>query len=505
MAEFETIIGLEIHVQLKTKSKMFSACPVPAANAAPNSVIDEVTMALPGTLPVPNEKALAWAVQAAYALGCTVPEETKFDRKSYFYPDLPKGYQISQYDQPIGHDGKLVFSLDDKPTEIKIERVHLEEDTGKLFHPETGDYSLIDYNRAGVPLLEIVTEPDFRSPQAAKTFLQELRLLLRYLGISDADMEKGQLRCDANISLRPILPVSHPSRDLLYPKTEIKNINSFRAVERALAYEVERQRALWEKETPPERSATRGWDDDVGATVAQREKEAVHDYRYFPEPDIPLISFTPAWLEQQRQLIEELPAQRRTRFVTDISFTPKDAEALVMQHQLADYAEKVVSELKEWLKTEFPDDHGAVWHRDKAALAKLMANWLINIHAGILAKDNRTIEETGVTPENFAELLALVHAKDITKSVAQKVLEEMEATGNDPSNIIERDSLWSESAAADLETVVAKVIAANPKVVADYRTGKTNAAQFLVGQIMKETKGTVDAGEVLKMVVHKLG
>lgn len=505
MAAFETIIGLEIHVQLKTQSKMFSPCPVPTGTPAPNTYVDAVTMGLPGTLPVPNETALAWAVQAAYALGCTVPEETKFDRKSYFYPDLPKGYQISQYDEPIGHGGALSFVLGGAPTSIRIERLHLEEDTGKLFHPAEGDYSLIDYNRAGVPLVEIVTEPDFRSPAAAKAFLQELQLLMRYLGISDADMEKGQLRCDANISLRPILPGDHPEADRLYPKTEIKNLNSFRAVERALEYETERQQKLWDAGTPPDTQTTRGWDDVKNETVAQREKEAVHDYRYFPEPDIPRISFSADWLADQRQQVDELPSQRRERFVTSIGFTPADATLLVERRAVADYAEKVVSELKEWLKTENPDTDRGGWTERKQEYSKIIANWLLNAHAGVLTQQRRDITATKITPENFAELLTYVAAKKITKTVAQRVLEEMEAAGTDPSDIIEREKLWTQTADVDLAAIVSTVIAANPKVVADYRSGKTNAVQFLVGQVMKECKGVADAAEVREMMVHQLG
>lgn len=502
--ELETIIGLEIHVQLKTKSKMFSACPVPAAQAGLNTAIDGLTMALPGTLPVPNDTALAWAVQAAYALGCTVPTETKFDRKSYFYPDLPKGYQISQYDRPIGHDGVATFTFEGSPTEVRIERLHLEEDTGKLFHPERGEYSLIDYNRAGTPLIEIVTEPDFRSPQTAKAFLQELQLLMRYLGVSDADMEKGQLRCDANISLRPMLAGEDEQRRVMYPKTEIKNLNSFRAVERALEYEVGRQRTLWEHDTPPERQSTRGWNEVSGETVLQREKESANDYRYFPEPDIPLISFAPDWLDHQRAAIGELPAQRRARFVSAISFTPDDAQLLVDNRLLADYAERVVSELKAWLKTEYPDRHDEVWKKDKAVFAKMIANWLTNTFVGILARAGRSITETRVSAENFAELLVFIHAKKITKTVAQRVLEEMEATSDKPSKIIEREQLWSDAAAIDLTAVVATVITNNPKVVEDYRAGKANAAQFLVGQVMKECQGRADATEVREMIIRQL-
>lgn len=505
MTTYEIIIGLEVHVQLITKSKMFSACSVPPPNAAPNTYVDPVTLALPGTLPVPNETALAWAVRAAYALGCTVSAQTKFDRKSYFYPDLPKGYQISQYDQPIGHDGELLFSYRDVSQKVHIERLHVEEDTGKLFHPASGDYSLVDFNRAGVPLLEMVTEPDLRSPESAKAFLQELQLIMRYLGISDADMEKGQLRCDANISLRPATAATPEQVERLYPKTEIKNLNSFRSVERALQFEVGRQEQLWEKGTPPTKQSTRGWNEASGQTVAQREKEAVQDYRYFPEPDIPLISFSAVWLKQQRAEVPELPAARRRRFTEAMSFSETDAASLVHDKALANYAEQVVSELREWVQAERPKEQRVTWATHKADLVKLVASWLVHVHAGIRAKQQRSIEDSKITPENFAELLAYLYDKDITKTVAQTVLAEMEVTGNDPSNIIDTKKLWSRASDIDLETVVANVVADHPDVVQDYKKGKTTAAQFLVGQVMKATKGTADAKQALEMIVHKLG
>ncbi|MFH0951856.1 MAG: Asp-tRNA(Asn)/Glu-tRNA(Gln) amidotransferase subunit GatB [Patescibacteria group bacterium] len=503
--KFETVIGLEIHIQLKTKSKLFCRCANVSDNAPPNSAVCEICMGHPGTLPVPNDEAIAWAVKTALALRCAVALESKFDRKSYFYPDLPKGYQISQYDQPLGKGGKLEFLFKGKPAEIDLERLHLEEDSGKLIHPEEGDYTLVDYNRAGTPLMEIVTTPSISDPELAKAFLQELRLLVRYLGVSDADMEKGQLRCDANISLRPESKYKNFEAGRLYPKTEVKNINSFRAVEKALKYEEAKQSKMWEQGKPPAGQSTHGWDDKKGVTIEQRTKEEVSDYRFFPEPDIPPLSFTAEGLKKLEAETPELPVARRARFIEVMGFTEADSKQLVDNKQLAEYTEKVISELHEWVKAEKPKEHRVSWIQYRGVFAKLVANWLINVYAGILKKNKRTFADCKTTPENFAELLAYLYDKDISKSVAKNVLEEMEATGQDPSNIIDEKKLWSQAGNIDLEKVVAEVIKNNPKAVADYNEGKKTAAQFLVGQVMKETKGTADAQEALDMIVHKLG
>ncbi|MFC1662912.1 Asp-tRNA(Asn)/Glu-tRNA(Gln) amidotransferase subunit GatB, partial [Patescibacteria group bacterium] len=497
--------GLEVHIQLNTKSKMFCRCANTNEKAKPNSAVCEVCLGHPGTMPVPNETAIAWAVKTALAMNFTVPRTTKFDRKSYFYPDLPKGYQISQFDNPIGHDGHLDINLEGKVHKVKLERLHLEEDTGKLLHAKDGKYSLVDFNRAGIPLMEIVTEPDIRSAQEAKVFLQELQLLVRYLGISTADMEKGQLRCDANISLRPASKYKNYEAGKLYPKTEVKNLNSFRSVERALVYEEKRQQKLWAEEKPPSEQSTRGWDEKKGLTVEQRTKEEVADYRYFPEPDIPPLSFTNEWLAILKAETPELPAQRRQRFVEVMGFDPEQANSLIENKYLAQYAEQVVSELREWVKAEKPKKHRVTWEKNKPEFAKLVANWLLNVYLGLLAKYKRRISEAKTTPENFAELLAYRYDDDISKSVAQQVLEEMEVSSRDPSNIIDKKQLWTKATNIDLEKVVALVVDGNPKVVADYKKGNENAAQFLVGLVMKETKGTADPQEALEMVVHKLG
>ncbi len=369
------IIGLEIHVQLKTKSKMFCACDNSGEDKSPNTTICPVCMGHPGVLPVPNKRAIEYAVLAALSLNCGILDFSKFDRKNYFYPDLPKGYQISQFDKPIGRQGyleisptpslplekgegkggsssALISALNQRQsasTKIRLARVHLEEDAAKLLHMAS---TYIDFNRSGTPLLEIVTEPDIRSPQEAKIFLQELRLIMRYLGITSADMEKGHLRVDANISLSPLGPIS-PIGPIgpINPKTEIKNLNSFKAVERALEYEIIRQTKLFEKGKPPKYQSTRGWNETKGITEEQRIKEESHDYRYFPEPDTPPLNLI-EFREMLKNKIPELPAAKRQRFQDEYGFNASDAKILTDDLHLANYTEKVISELYEWVKSQ---------------------------------------------------------------------------------------------------------------------------------------------------------
>jgi aspartyl-tRNA(Asn)/glutamyl-tRNA(Gln) amidotransferase subunit B len=475
--ELETIIGLEVHVQLKTASKMFCRCDN-RDDQAPNTAICHICTAQPGALPLPNGQAINWAVMASLALGCQINQESKFDRKSYFYPDLPKGYQISQYDKPFGHDGQITIPVDGTKKTFRINRLHLEEDAGKLLHQ--GTVTLVDLNRAGTPLMEIVSEPDFRSPAEAKAYVQELRLIMRYLGVSDADMEKGHLRCDANISLRP------QGSDELYPKTEIKNINSFRAIERALAFEVHRQTALWEDGTPPTQQATRGWDENSQTTVEQRTKEEAADYRYFPEPDIPPIVLTDEHMLNLKAQIPELPSLRRERFMTMFTLSAEASIALVEDKELADYFEHVVSEFREYAANEIGAEAAAkLWTHEKGKDVALIANWLLNK----ISAEHRAAHGLPVPAQDVGRLLWMLHQSTINAPAAVQIYDQMVLTKKGPHTLVKELGLEQVSDMGQLETIIAEVLAANEKVVADVKAGKAAGVQFIVGQVMKATKG----------------
>ncbi len=503
--KLEPVIGLEIHVQLKTASKMFCGCSNRGEYEAPNVTVCPVCMGHPGTLPNVNAQAVRFGALIGLALGSQVAGRSKFDRKNYFYPDLPKGYQISQFDQPIVAGGTLEFEVPDvgnlkRTAKVRLTRVHLEEDAAKLMHSEDGKSSLVDYNRAGTPLAEIVTEPDFRSPLEAKLFLQELRLIMRYLGVSDADMEKGHLRCDANISLREVAEGPGERAPVLNAKTEVKNINSFRSVERALEYEIQRQTKLWLDGKPPTKQATRGWDDVRGITVEQRTKEGSSDYRYFPEPDLLTMNLD-AIIEEMRPRVPELPAQRRARLVEEYGLAPADARTLVDDAPLADFAEKVFSELAAWIQSE---QKGADLETLKPEMARLVSGWLLTKLNGVLTELKLTFEESKTDAENFAELLTLIHAKKVTGPNALVILTEMVRNGGDPSDIMNAQGLGAMSDTSELASVAANVIVANPKVVEDWRGGKANAIQFLVGQMMKMTKGKAPPEEARRLIEAEL-
>lgn len=506
------VIGLEIHIQLKTKSKMFCSCDNTGEDEPPNTTVCPICMGHPGTLPVINEQALEWAGLAALALDCEIQNASKFDRKQYFYPDLPKGYQISQYDKPICLNGRLEIDIPTKDekkqrpwAKIKITRVHLEEDAAKLIHGEDGKHSLIDYNRAGTPLLEIVTEPDLRSPLEAKIFMQELQLIARYLGISDADMEKGHLRCDANISL--MQAIDNPKKDKkllskLNPKTEVKNLNSFRAVERALEYEIKRQTELWEAGKPPAITTTRGWNDTKQITEEQRTKEAENDYRYFPEPDLPPLDLTNL-RDKVIGSLPELPRAKRARFVAQYEFTPEEAKILVEDKILASYAEKVISELRAWLIAleEVEGSEEEIWAGHGRQLTRLVAGWLINKLGGLMADNKIDIRRLKITPENFAEFITLIYQNKISGPTALKILEEMMAAGGDPSQIMETKNLGQISDTGELEKIIDGLIAEHPEEVAEYKQGKSALLQFFIGQVMKKTQGKANpkvAEEIIK-------
>ena len=468
MSEYQPKIGLEIHVELKTKTKMFCSCLNDSNERHPNVNICPVCTAQPGTLPVINKEAARKTIKTGLALNCQIPEYSKFDRKNYFYPDLPKNYQISQLYQPLCKNGFLeIISFQENSRKIRIREVHLEEDVGRLIHEK--DYSLVDFNRAGIPLMELVTEPDLNSAREARRFAEELQLILRYLNVSDADMEKGQLRVEVNISLS--------KNQKLGTKVEIKNLNSFRSVERAIEYEMQRQTKILEKKGKIIQE-TRGWDDIKGVTFSQREKEEAHDYRYFPEPDLPLLHSKEEFINKIKAEIPELPRQKRERFKREYELEEKNTEVFVQNKDLGEYFEKVVSEFGPRLSKE-----------KLFKLIKLATNYLITDLQGLLKGASVSGEDFLITPENFAEFITLIYEGKISSKIAKMVLGEMFKTGADPSHIIEEKGLIQITDTATIEKIIKEVISKNQKAVEDFKKGKAHAFQYLIGQIMAQTKG----------------
>jgi aspartyl-tRNA(Asn)/glutamyl-tRNA(Gln) amidotransferase subunit B len=505
------VIGLEIHVQLKTKSKMFCGCDNTGEEKPANTTVCPVCMGHPGVLPVINRQAIEWSVMSALAISCQIPKISKFDRKSYFYPDLPKAYQISQYDKPVGEKGYLIIDASTGRRRIGITRLHLEEDAAKNFHSADGKSTLVDFNRSSTPLMEIVTEPDIRTPQEAKIFVQELRLIMRYLGVSEADMEKGHLRCDANISMTD-QPADAVDIKKLHPKTEIKNINSFRSVERALEYEIKRQSALWEEGKPPTIQTTRGWNENKGITDEQRTKEEASDYRYFPDPDLPPLNFSPDApdginVAEIKSSLIELPQARRQRFKTEYELTLENAKTLTDDKNLADFFEQAMSELRAWLISlgEIEGTNEEIWQKGKSKLAKLASNWLINKLMAIVYKDGKDIVETvNITPENFAEFVTIVYQNKINSAIAQKLLEKMYESGDDPSDIMDQEVFGQNANPLELEKIIDQIVNNNPKQAEQYRAGKETLIQFFIGMVMKETKGQADPEQTKELLIHKL-
>jgi len=478
MSEYQPTIGLETHVELKTKSKMFCSCPNDPNERHPNMLICPICLGHPGVLPVINEEAVKKTIKTGLALNCQIPEYSKFDRKNYFYPDLPKGYQISQLYMPFCKRGFL--EIDNK--KIRIREIHLEEDVGRLIHEK--DYSLVDFNRAGIPLMELVTEPDINSAKETRKFAEELQLILRYLDVSSADMEKGQLRVEVNISLAK-------KEGELGTKVEIKNLNSFRVVERSIDYEIERQTKILNsgKKIIQE---TRGWEDIKGVTIGQREKEEAHDYRYFPEPDLPPLHITSKTILEIKAEIPELPQKRRERLKREYGLDEKSIEIFVFNKDLGEYFEKVVSEFDPRLPRE-----------KLSNLIKLSTNYLTTDLQGLLKGASVIGEDFLITPENFAEFIALIYEGKISSKIAKMILEEMFKTGADPSHIIEEKGLIQIIDEAEIEKIVKKVISKNQKAVSDFKKGKKTALQFLIGQVMAETKGKANP-EIVKKILKKL-
>ncbi len=483
--EFEAVIGMEVHVEAKTESKMFCSCKNDLGlETTPNTNICPVCTAQPGTLPVPNKEALVKLSRFGKALECTIADYTWFERKSYFYPDLPKGYQITQYERPLCYDGRLEIQTSEKQKNIRITRIHMEEDTGKLSHSGGGSKSLVDYNRAGIPLMELVTEPDIRTAEEAHVFCEELQMILRYLDISDADMERGQMRCEVNISLRP------KGREQFGTKVEIKNLNSFKAVANSITYEMARQEQVITSggEVIQE---TRGWDDTKNQTFPQRKKENADDYRYFIDPDIP--PFETSEIQKTASLgLSELPLAKRKRFMEEYDLNDQQTRALVREKAVSMYYEATLSELLEWYRSKNPDVFEPALDSGYKDLAKLATNYLLTELLRLFAEHSISFEKPSITPENYAEFITIVGAKEISSSAAQTVLASMVSTGGDPSEIIESKGLRQVNDTDALGKIVAAVISENPEVVENYRSGNVNVVQFLVGQVMKQTKGSAN-------------
>jgi len=473
-------IGLEIHAELNTKSKMFCACKNDPLEKQPNVNICPICMGHPGTLPTANELAIKKVIKVGLALGCTIAEYSKFDRKSYFYPDLPKGYQISQYDMPFCEKGDLEVN----GRKIDITRIHLEEDTARSQHPDGTDFSLLDFNRAGVPLMELVTEPVVTSAEEASKFAQELQLILRYLNVSEANMEKGQMRVEANISIHP------EDTEEFGTKVEVKNLNSFRAVEGAIKTEIERQTKILDAGEKVVQE-TRGWNESKGETFSQREKESAHDYRYFPEPDIPPLTFSKEYIEHVRSEVPELPQLRRNRFQYEFNLTPDQADIFVINKDLGEYFEQVVSELGPDLIDE-----------KLQKLTKLTANYLISDLRGLLHGMLVEDEKFKITAENFAELMNMIGDSKISTPAAKALLKKMFETGGDPSQLVEAEGLAQQFDEKELQKIAGEIIEQNPKAIEDYKKGKANAIQFLIGQMMGRTKGAVNP-ETARVVFEK--
>ncbi len=488
--EYETIIGLEVHAQLLTKSKMYCRCSTDYASAPPNTHVCPVCLGMPGVLPTINQQAVEYTAMTALALNCAISDYTKFDRKNYPYPDLMKGYQISQFDAPIGHDGWLNIEVDGETRKIGITRVHLEEDVAKLLHrtPKNSEsYSLVDVNRSGVPLMEIVGEPDLRSPEEARQYLIKLRTILQYLGVSTGNMEEGSFRCDANISIRP----KGEAESLA--KAEIKNMNSFKAVYLALEYEAQRQRKRAD-EGKKLTQETRGWVENKGITVAQRSKEYAHDYRYFPEPDLPPLVLSREWVEKIRAKLPELPEARRERFIAEYGLSEYDAGLLTSDKLLAEYEEKFVK----------------ISERSNLSLnerAKLGSNWLLGEASRIINANKIDIAEfeRRVSPERLFELTDLTVKGAITGTTAKPVLEEMFNTGRSAEEIIKQRGLSQISDTKQLEETVLNVINSNSKAVADYKAGKQQSLKFLMGQVMRASGGRANPKLVIELLEKKLG
>jgi aspartyl-tRNA(Asn)/glutamyl-tRNA(Gln) amidotransferase subunit B len=477
--QYEVVVGLEVHAQVLTQSKMFCGCSTDYLTSPPNSNTCPVCLGLPGSLPVINRRAVEATIRTALALNCEIPAFSKFDRKNYFYPDLPKGYQISQYDLPFSRHGHLDFDVKGEARSCGITRVHLEEDTGKLLHAgaiEEAQSSLVDFNRAGVPLMEIVSEPDLRSADEAREYAMRLRAILQYIGVNNGDMESGQLRADANVSLRPVGATEYGT------KVEIKNMNSFRAIHRAIEYEIQRQTEVLDSGGRLVQE-TRGWNDARGLTVSQRTKEFAEDYRYFPEPDLPPLEVSREWVAEIRASLPELPAARRERFITAYGLTPYDSSLLISSRPMAAFFEETVR---------------------LGSPAKAAANWILGDFSRLLNADHKEIEESSVKAAHLQQLIQLIDSGVISGKMAKQTFEAM-YRAPDPGPALEAAKGSSQiTDEGELEVVVDRIIAENPKSAADFKGGKQQALMFLVGQAMKATKGRANPERLNALLREKI-
>ncbi|CAH8707525.1 Asp-tRNA(Asn)/Glu-tRNA(Gln) amidotransferase subunit GatB [Paenibacillus thiaminolyticus] len=474
-ARYETVIGLEVHVELRTESKIFCGCST-AFGAPPNTHTCPICLGHPGVLPVLNRQAVEYAMKAAMALNCEIASVSKFDRKNYFYPDSPKAYQISQYDQPVGRNGWIDIEIGGETKRIRIDRLHLEEDAGKLTHVDGGYASLVDFNRVGTPLVEIVSEADLRSPEEAKAYLEKLKAIMQYCEVSDVKMEEGSLRCDANISLRPY------GQEEFGTKAELKNMNSFRGVQRGLEYEEERQADILD-EGGQVVQETRRWDEAQGRTLSMRSKEEAHDYRYFPDPDLVTVVIDDEWKERIRAMIPELPDARKARYAAGYGLSGYDAEVITSSKKLADLFEDSLQYTKD---------------------AKAVANWIMGDLLAFLNAGGLEIEAVKLDGQGLGEMIGLIEKGTISTKIAKTVFKEMLESGKPPQAIVEEQGLVQISDEGAILAVVQQIIASNPQSVEDYKAGKQKAIGFLVGQVMKETKGKANPGLVNQLLVQCL-
>jgi aspartyl-tRNA(Asn)/glutamyl-tRNA(Gln) amidotransferase subunit B len=479
VSRYEPVIGLEVHVQLATATKIFCGCPT-GFGAPPNTNVCPVCLGLPGALPVLSREAVELAIKAGLALNCRIRSQSRFARKNYFYPDLPKGYQISQYDEPLAEAGYVDIILDDEAKRIGITRVHMEDDAGKSIHEgykDSSRYSYVDLNRSGTPLIEIVSEPDMRGSSEAYAFLTEVKQVLQFIGVSTCDMEKGHLRCDANVSVRL------RGAAAFGVKAEVKNLNSFRFLKQALDYEIARQIALIESGGRVLQE-TRLYDPDTGETAGMRSKEHAHDYRYFPEPDLVPLRISERWLAEVRSSMPELPSRKRARFIADYGLRPYDAAVLTQSRALSEYFETAAQVSSD---------------------PKTAANWVMGDLMGNLNTAGKEIAESPVSAANLGELIKLMAAGALSGKLAKEVFQKMFSTGESAAAIVEREGLKQISDTGALEQVIDSVIAANPKQVEQYKSGKTTVLNFLVGQAMKATRGQANVSVVTGLLKQKLG
>ncbi|MBH0158085.1 Asp-tRNA(Asn)/Glu-tRNA(Gln) amidotransferase subunit GatB [Fictibacillus sp. 5RED26] len=473
MSEFETIIGLEVHVELKTNTKIFCGCST-NFGAPPNTNVCPICLGHPGVLPVVNQQAVDFSMRAALALNCEINKETKFDRKNYFYPDNPKAYQVSQFDKPIGEHGWIEIEVGGKKKKIGITRIHMEEDAGKLTH--TADGSLVDLNRQGTPLVEIVSEPDIRTPEEAYAYLEKLKAIIQYTGVSDCKMEEGSLRCDANISIRPV------GQEKFGTKAELKNLNSFAFVQKGLEHEEKRQREVVSAggEILQE---TRRYDEATKTTILMRVKEGSDDYRYFPEPDLVSIFIDEEWMDRVKADIPELPDARQKRYVGDFGLPEYDAKVLTMTKEMADFFEATIT---------------------AGADAKQASNWIMGEVSAYLNNENKELDQTALTAEGLAGMIKLIADGTISNKIAKTVFKELIENGGDAEKIVKEKGLVQISDEGAIREIVVKILDANEQSVADYKDGKEKAVGFLVGQVMKETKGKANPPLVNKLIVEEL-